>query len=258
MMSLAEQFSLTGKTALVTGASRGIGRAIALGLAEAGADVAVCARSETELRKLAEEIEALGRRGCVRPVDLNRPDEAAAVLPDVESQFGPIDTVVYAAGTTVRRPIEELQEAEWDEILNVNLKSAHLVCQAAGKSLLARGQTGSLILIASLTSHGARPTILPYTVSKGGIASLTQALAVEWGPKGIRTNAIAPGYILTDMTQSVYDDPTFHDWVLARAPLGRWGQPEDLAPLAVFLAADGSAYINGQIIYADGGWTAAM
>ncbi|MFH0965796.1 MAG: SDR family oxidoreductase [Planctomycetota bacterium] len=257
-MSVLERFALTGRKALVTGGSSGIGREIALELAQAGADVGLAARRADRLEAVAREIRSLGRRAFVRPVDLDDPGEARALVADVEAALAPIDILVYAAGITLRVPTQELELSDYERIQRTNCTSAYTVAREVGKSLLARGAPGSLIFIASLLVHGARPTILSYTVSKGALRSLTQALAVEWGPKGIRANAIAPGYIRTELTKPLYENPDFDAWVRTRTPADRWGEVTDVAPLAVFLAGDASSFINGQVIYADGGWSAAV
>ena len=257
-MTVLERFALADRNALVTGASSGIGREIALALAQAGADVAVAARRADRLAVVGREVESLGRRAFARPVDLDDPCQATALVADVESALGPIDILVYAAGTTLRVPAADLELCDYERVQRTNCTSAYTVAREVGRSLLRRGAPGSLIFIVSLLVHGARPTNLSYTVSKGALRSLTQALAVEWGPKGIRANAIAPGYIRTELTKPLYENPDFDAWVRSRTPANRWGEVTDIGPLAVFLAGDASSFINGQVIYADGGWSAAV
>jgi len=251
-------FSLLGRCALVTGASRGIGRACALGLAQAGADVALVARGKAELAKVAAEIEALGRRAFVRPADLAHPEDCSAIVADAEHALGTLDILLYAAGITRRAPATEVQLSQIQDVFDVNTKSAFAIAQAIGRRLLAEGKPGSLIFIASLMSRGARPTTIPYGISKMALTAILRGLAVEWGPKGIRANAIAPGYVRTELASLVYDDPKLRDWVISRTPLGRWQEPEEYAPIAVFLASDASRIVTGQILFADGGWTAAL
>jgi len=252
------QFSLAGRRALVTGASRGIGRACALGLAQAGADVALVARDEAALQSLAAEVQALGRKALVCPADLAGPSACEGVVARAEEALGPIDTLLYAAGVTRRAPAAEVTQGQIDECLDVNSRSAFAMAQAIGRRLLAAGKPGSLIFIASLMSRGARPTTLPYGISKMALTGVVRGLAVEWAPHGIRANAIAPGYVRTTLAAKVYDDPQLREWVTSRIPQGRWQEAEDYAPIAVFLASDASRVITGQIIFADGGWTAAL
>jgi len=257
-MEMPPRFSLAGKHALVTGASRGIGRACALGLARAGADVALVARSAEALETLAAEVETLGRKALARPADLADPAACEGVAADAEAALGTIDTLLYAAGVNLRAPAEEATLDQVDGCLDLNTKSAFAISQAIGRRLIAAGRPGSLIYIASLMSRGARPTTIPYGISKMALAGIVRGLATEWAPRGIRANAIAPGYVRTEMTEPLYTRPDFHDWVVGRTPLGRWLEPEDYAPIAVFLASDASAVVTGQTLYADGGWTAAL
>jgi len=251
-------FSLAGRVALVTGASRGIGRACALGLAHAGADVALVARDPQALASVASEIHAFGRKTFTRVADLARPTACDAVVADCTAALGTIDVLLYAAGVTRRAPAQEVELSQIDECLDVNTKSAFATAQAIGKRLLAESRPGSLIFIASLMSRGARPTTIPYGISKMALSGVVRGLATEWAPRGIRANAIAPGYVRTDLAAKVYDDPKLREWVTSRIPQGRWQEPEDYAPIAVFLASDAARIITGQIIFADGGWTAAL
>ena len=257
-MSILDRFSLAGKRALVTGASRGIGRAIALGFAQAGADVALVARGVEALQQVAADVAALGRRAVVRPADLRDVEACDAVVADATDALGTLDVLVHAAGTTERAPAESLTLAQVQAVFDVNAKSAFALSQAVGRRLLAAGRPGSLIHICSLMSQGARPGTVAYGISKTALTGLVCGLAVEWAPRGIRCNGIAPGYVRTQLTAPLHDDPEFHQWVVGRIPLGRWAEPDELAPLAVFLASDASAYLTGQIIFCDGGWTAAL
>jgi NAD(P)-dependent dehydrogenase (short-subunit alcohol dehydrogenase family) len=257
-MSLQALFSLVGRRALITGASRGIGRACALGLAEAGADVALVARGQDALEAVAAEVRARGRRAFVRPADLADPAVCEPVVADAESALGPMDVLLYAAGVTRRAPAEQVEMAQIDDCLDVNTKSAFATAQAVGRRLLARGRPGSLIFIASLMSRGARPTTLPYGISKMALTGVIRGLAVEWAAQGIRANGIAPGYVRTELASAVYADPVLREWVTRRIPQGRWQEPDDYAPIAVFLASEASRVITGQLLFADGGWTAAL
>ena len=257
-MSGSDCLPLAGKNALVTGASSGIGRAVAVAFARAGANVAVVARRKEKLREVATEIAGLGVRAFSTVADMGTVEEAERCVAEAQEGIGPIDTLLYAAGTTIRTPTETLSAEDYDRIQHVNTRGAFVVAREVGKSLIERGTGGSLLFIASLTTHAARPTITSYTVSKGAIRSLVQALAVEWGPRGIRANAIAPGYIKTEMTVPLYTNEEFSGWVKSKTPLGRWGEVQDISPLAVFLASDAANFISGQVVYVDGGWTAGL
>ncbi len=257
-MSAESLFSLAGRHAVVTGASRGIGRACGIGLARAGANITLVARSEDALREVAAEIEAAGRKALVRPGDLSDPRVCESVVADAQAALGTPDILLYAAGINLRAPAEEVELDQIHRTFEVNAASAFAMAQAIGRRLIAQGRGGSLIFIASLMSRGARPTTIPYGISKMALSGIVRGLAAEWASRGIRANAIAPGYVRTEMTRPLYTDPEFDSWVLSRTPLGRWQEPEEYAPIAVFLASDASAIVTGQIIYADGGWTAAL
>ena len=257
-MSVSDRFSLKGRNALVTGASSGIGRAIAIAYAEAGANVAVVARREERLATLVKEIEERGVTATCVVADMAREEDAVRCVARARQSIGLVDTLMYAAGTTVRIPTEELSMEDHDLVQQVNLRSALVVAREVGKGLIERNAAGSLTFIASLTAHAARPTITSYTVSKGAIRSLVQSLATEWGDRGIRVNAIAPGYIKTEMTEPLYTNEAFSTWVLSKTPVKRWGEVDDIVPLAVFLASEASSFIQGQTIYVDGGWTANL
>ncbi|MFP4056068.1 MAG: SDR family NAD(P)-dependent oxidoreductase [Candidatus Brocadiia bacterium] len=253
-----DRFRLAGRHALVTGASRGIGRACALALAQAGADVALVARSQDDLEAAAAEVREAGARTFVRPADLARPADCEAVVADAEGALGTLDVLLYAAGINLRAPAEEVGLDQLARTLEVNTASAFATAQAIGRRLLDARRPGSLIFIASLMSRGARPTTIPYGVSKMGLGGVVAGLACEWAERGIRANAIAPGYIRTEMTRPLQESPHLDSWVRQRTPMGRWGEPGDIAPLAVFLASDAAAFVTGQTLYCDGGWTAAL
>ena len=251
-----KEFSLEGKVALVTGGGRGLGRGIALALAEAGADVAVASRTRAELEAVAEEIEAKGRRALVVVGDVSAPREAHRLVKEAADWQGRLDVLVNAAGVNKRIPSLEVTEEDWDWILGVNLKGTFFTSQAAGEVMVRQGK-GSIINIASLLSAVGIPTLAPYAASKTGVVGLTRVLAAEWGPQGVRVNAIAPGYFRTKMTDRLFADPDWYARLKRQVPLGREGFPEDLAGAAVFLASDASRYVTGQVIYVDGGYLAA-
>jgi 2-deoxy-D-gluconate 3-dehydrogenase len=249
---ILDTFSLAGKIALVTGASRGLGAAIAEGLAEAGADLALVARSD-KLEGVAEHIQTLGRRCIGLPVDLAKVDSCQKVVQQTLDFYGALDIVVNNAGITRRGPIAAISENDWDCVLNLNLKSVFFLCQAAAKHMVQR-QSGKIINIGSLFSFQGGILIAPYTASKSGLAGLTKLLANELAPHGINVNGIAPGYMATDFTLPLQQDPERNASITARIPQGRWGTADDLKGAVVFLASHASDYIQGQMLAVDGGW----
>lgn len=253
---LLDKFSLRGKAAIVIGASRGLGQGMAKALAEAGADLALVARTPSSLEKLAEEIEGGGRRCLALPTDVSRPSEIQAVVDRVIEFFGKIDILINSQGTQVRKPALEMTEQDWDGLMSINLKSVFFSCQIVGRQMIKQGK-GKIINVASLTSIIGLANISIYGASKGGVAQLTKALAVEWAPHHINVNAILPGYYQTEMTADLFKNEERAKWVLSRIPLGRTGLPEDLAGTVVFLSSEASDYITGQIIPVDGGWLAS-
>ncbi len=250
-------FNLEGKTALVTGSSRGLGRAMAQGLAEAGAAVVLNGSNPERLSAAAREMKAVGHTVHEAPFDVT--DEAAivAAFKRFDADGIDIDILVNNAGMQLRKPMVELSTDEWRKVIEVDLTSAFVIGREAAKRMIARSR-GKVINIGSLTSELARATVAPYTVAKGGIKMLTRAMAAEWAAHGIQANAIGPGYMLTDMNQALIDNPTFDAWVKGRTPARRWGKPEELIGAAVFLASSASDYVNGQIIYVDGGMISVL
>lgn len=245
-------FDLTGRLAVVTGAKRGIGYAMAEALAAAGADViGVSATIEPEGSRIGERVTALGRRFEAIPADFNDP---AAVADLAEALAGKgVDILVNNAGTIRRAPAAEHADAYWDEVLQVNLTSQFALTRAVGRSMLERGG-GKIVFTASLLSFQGGINVPGYAAAKHGIAGLTRALANEWSGRGVTVNAIAPGYIATDNTQALQDDPDRSKAILERIPAGRWGRPGDLAGATVFLASPASDYVSGAVIPVDGGW----
>lgn len=255
----SELFDLTGKTALITGAGRGIGLAIARGLAQHGADVVLAARSEGQLLTAQGEIEAeTGRQAHVFPFDLANLDRIDSFFTRVLQAADGIDILVNCAGMTVRGPSVEVSLETFDHVMKVNLTSALLLSQALCKHCRDADKPGRIINIGSLACHAGRPTIAAYACSKMGLLGLTKTLAVEWAPFDINVNAIGPGYIATELTAPLRADAEFNRWALSKTPVGRWGQPEDLIGTAVLLAAPAGNFITGQIFYVDGGWTALI
>ncbi len=246
---------LDGKVAVVTGGSRGIGKALALGLAKAGADVAVVSRSQEALEAVAEQIRSEGRKALAVSTDITRKDSVTAMAEQVYAQFGRIDILINNAGQATDGPFLKISEEEWDRILNVNLKGYFLVTQAVG-SYMFKAKYGRIINVSSIMATSPMPFIAHYVASKGAVDSLTRALALEWAKHGITVNAISPAYFKTDMNKDVYADERIRKGITAKTPLGRWGDVEELTGLAVFLASDASSYMTGTIIPVDGGWSA--
>ena len=250
-------FDLAGRTALVTGSSRGLGRAMAEGLAEAGAAVVLNGADGDRLSKAATEMRAAGHTVHEARFDVTNEAEILQAFAALDAQGVAIDLLVNNAGIQFRRPMVELDTADWRRVIETNLTSAFVIGREAAKRMIPRGH-GKIINIGSLTSELARATVAPYTVAKGGIKMLTRAMTAEWAAHGIQANAIGPGYMLTDMNQALVDDPAFNAWVVGRTPSKRWGKPGELIGTAVFLASAASDYVNGQIIYVDGGMLAVL
>lgn len=248
---MLDSFSLAGKRALVTGSTRGLGLAIAKGLAEAGADVAVTGRGDGAAALAS--LSSTGRRSACFAFDLSDLDSIPAFADEVEAGFGPIDILVNNAGMISRHPSAEFPRDEWDATIRLNLSSVFMMCQAFGKRMIARGG-GKIVNTASLLSFQGGFTVPAYAASKGAVATLTKSLSNEWSGKGVNVNAIAPGYMETEMTGALRADPLRSRQIMERIPAGRWGRPEDLAGVAVFLASKASDYITGETIVVDGGW----
>lgn len=248
---LESQFSLSGKKVLVTGASKGIGASIAVAMAQAGADIVLVGRSEDSLLATRSTIENLGRKTESLIVDLSSRSQIADAFKDI-NQLN-VEIVVNNAGSISRAPAIDATLEEWDRIIDTNLNSVFQITQLCAKSMLENG-FGRIINIASLLSFQGGINVPSYTASKHAVAGVTKALANEWGAKGVNVNAIAPGYISTDNTEALRNDPDRNSSILARIPVGRWGKPEDLSATAVFLASPAASYINGEVITVDGGW----
>jgi 2-deoxy-D-gluconate 3-dehydrogenase len=249
----ASSFRLEGAIALVTGASAGLGAAIAVALAEAGADVAVHGNTRSPSATCGR-IQATGRRATALMGDLTDRGVSDRLVGEVTTVFGRIDILVNNAGTIRRAPAAQYSDEDWDRVIETNLTSAFRLARAAGRFMLESGRGGKIINVASLLSFQGGITVPAYAAAKGGLAQLTKALANEWAAKGINVNAIAPGYMETDVTTALKSDPVRNRQILERIPAGRWGAPEDVGGAAVFLASAAASYVHGHVLVVDGGW----
>jgi gluconate 5-dehydrogenase len=256
---MSSLFDLTGRLALVTGSSRGIGRSLAVGLAQAGATVVLHGRDPEVLERTRSELaDELGQES-LHAVAFDVTDEDAVVrgVRRIEDGIGPIDVLVNNAGIQHRVPMLELELADWERVIRTDLTSAFLVGREVARGMIAR-RRGKIVNIASVQTDLARPTIAAYTAAKGGLRNLTRAMTAEWAEHGLQINALAPGYIHTEMTQKLVDDEEFNAWILGRTPAHRWGTTADLVGPAVWLASSGSDFVNGQVVFVDGGMTVVV
>ena len=247
-------FDLTGKVAMVTGSTRGLGEAAAMALAKAGADVVVCGRKEEDLKRVPEAIRGLGRKSAGVFLDVTSRQSIQEGVGKILEQFPKIDILVNNAGTNHRVPVVEFPEEAWDLVMDTNLKGYFLVAQAVVPQMLERGY-GKVINISSIFGLTPLPSQLAYACSKGGVNQMTKVMALEWAKQGVRVNAIAPTYFETEMVAPIRNDPERFNFINERTPMGRWGQLEELEGIVIFLAAPASDFITGQILYIDGGWT---
>lgn len=254
-MPIQDMFTLNGKVALITGASRGIGEHLALALAEAGADVAVASRGVEGSREVAERIAALGRRAYVAQVDVSNVDSIKAMAEDVARHFGRIDVLVNNAGVNITKPALDVSEEDWDRVLDTNLKGTFFCCQAVGRIMVANGY-GRIVNMASQMAVVGWNNRAAYCASKGGVSQITRVLAVEWAQKGVTVNAVAPTFIETAMTRKLLQDEEFRGEVLRRIPMGRLGQPSEVVGAVLYLASDAASLVTGHTMLVDGGWTA--
>lgn len=250
---LQQKFGLAGKVALVTGSSQGLGRSMALALAQAGADVIINGRDSAKLGPVVAEVEKLGRRALGIAADLGKRDDVQRLIDQSIAWQGHLDILVNNAGIIKRTPAVDHSDADWDLVLNVNLDGVFTACRAAGKHMLSRG-SGKIINIASLLTFFGGITVPGYAASKGAVGQLTKALSNEWVGRGVQVNAIAPGYMATDNTAALQADPVRSKEILSRIPAGRWGQPSDMQGAVVFLASPASNYLSGHVMTVDGGW----
>jgi 2-dehydro-3-deoxy-D-gluconate 5-dehydrogenase len=248
-----EAFRLDGKNALVTGSSRGLGAAIAIALAQAGANVGCHGRSANG-KATSEQIRQLGKKAFYMAGDMSDPAVYPALIGKTVEEFGSIDILVNNAGVIRRAPAAEFPPDDWDELIAVNLTAVFRLSQLAGQDMLKRGAKGKIVNIASLLSFQGGILVPAYAAAKGGVAQLTKALANEWASKGINVNAIAPGYMATDNTTALRNDPQRSRQILERIPAGRWGDPTDVTGAAIFLCSAASDYVHGHVLAVDGGW----
>jgi gluconate 5-dehydrogenase len=257
MSGLNPLFDLSGRTALVTGSSQGLGFALARGLAQAGAGIVLNGRDEKKLAAAGETLRGEGTRVSTAAFDVTDGVASANAIAKIESDIAPIDILINNAGIQRRAPLAEMTEEQWRAVIDTNLTSAFLVARAVAPRMIARG-SGKIINICSVMIEVARPTIGNYVAAKGGLKMLTRAMAVEWAKHGLQCNGIAPGYFVTELNRALVENVDFNQWICGRTPAGRWGQPHELAGAAVFLASRASDFVNGQILTVDGGLLAAL
>lgn len=251
---ILDQFKLDGKVAVVTGAARGLGQGMALGLAEAGADIALV--DILDMAESKQKVEALGRKCVAITADLSKKESVETIVKTAVEQLGGIDILFNNAGIIRRAPITEFTEKDWDDVMNINIRTLFFLSQAVGKQMIAQGRGGKIVNTASMLSFQGGILVPSYTASKSAVMGLTRLLANELGAHNINVNAIAPGYMATDNTKALREDPVRNKAILDRIPAGRWGTPEDLQGAAVFLASSASDYMQGYTIAIDGGWLA--
>ena len=253
----ANAFSLDGRLALVTGSSGGIGFALARGLGEAGASLVLNGRNSSKLEKAAAVLRGEGLVVHTRAFDASSAEAVRVAVDYIESSLGAIDILVNNAGMQLRMPLQDFPEDGWHELMRTNVDSVFLVGQTVARKMITRGR-GKIINICSVQSEIGRPNIAPYMASKGAVKMLTKGMAIDWGPHGIQVNGLGPGYFKTELTEKLVADAQFSAWLTGRTPSGRWGDVKELAGAAVFLASDASSFVNGHILYVDGGVTATL
>jgi gluconate 5-dehydrogenase len=257
LKSILDSFSLAGRTALVTGSSAGIGLALARGLAQAGATIVLNARGKDKLEETASALRSEGASVHALAFDVTDADAVTDNVGRIERDIGAIDILVNNAGIQRRAPLEEFSHADWHTLMKTNLDSVFFVGQAVARHMIPRG-AGKIINVCSVQSELGRPNIAPYTASKGAVKMLTKGMAIDWGRHGIQVNGLGPGYFKTELNDALVKNAEFSAWLIARTPSRRWGDVEDLAGAAVFLASDASKFVNGHILYVDGGVTATL
>ncbi|MPW05422.1 glucose 1-dehydrogenase [Paraburkholderia sp. CNPSo 3155] len=250
-------FDLSGRRALVTGSSTGIGYALAQGLAGAGAEVVLNGRNEVRLAEAVSRLRDAGGNVHGRCFDVTSPEAVETAVAQIESEIGAIDILVNNAGMQRRAPLEQFSHAQWEQLMKTNVDSVFLVGQAVARHMIAR-RRGKIINICSVQSELGRPNIAAYTASKGAVKMLTKGMAIDWGQYGIQVNGLGPGYIKTELTDALVNDEAFSNWLVNRTPSRRWGDVQDLVGAAIFLASGASDFVNGHVLYVDGGVTATL
>ena len=257
MIPILQSFNLTGRTALITGSSAGIGFALARGLAGAGARIVLNARSADQLEAAAATLRSEGAEVVTANFDVTSGDAVREAVDRIEREVGAIDILVNNAGMQRRAPLDQFEEAHWHELMKTNLDSVFLVGQAVARHMIGR-KCGKIVNVCSVQSELGRPGIAPYTASKGAVKMLTKGMAIDWGPHGIQVNGLGPGYFKTELNQALVQNEDFSKWLIGRTPSRRWGDVEDLVGAAVFLSSAASNFVNGHILYVDGGVTAQL
>jgi gluconate 5-dehydrogenase len=255
--NILQLFDLSGRRALITGSSAGIGYALARGLAAAGAEVILNARHEAPLTEAVSRLNAEGATAHAARFDVTSAEDVEAAIERIEREIGAIDILVNNAGMQRRAPLEQFSHAQWEELMRTNVDSVFLVGQAVARHMIGR-RRGKIINICSVQSELGRPNIAAYTASKGAVKMLTKGMAIDWGQHNIQVNGLGPGYFKTELTEALVKDETFNNWLIGRTPSRRWGDVEDLIGAAVFLASGASNFVNGHILYVDGGVTATL
>jgi gluconate 5-dehydrogenase len=256
-MTVLSTFQLNGKLALITGSSAGIGFALARALGEAGAHVVINGRNSQKVSVAVQTLISEGLNVSASVFDVTDAQSVSTAVNDIETQLGAIDILVNNAGMQIRGPLHEYKDDDWQTLMRTNLDSVYYVGKTVAQKMIPRGR-GKIINICSVQSELGRPGIAPYTASKGAVKMFTKGMAIDWGPFGIQVNGIGPGYFKTELNQKLVDDPQFSSWLVGRTPSRRWGDVEDLGGAAVFLASDASKFVNGHILYVDGGVTATL
>lgn len=256
-MTVLSTFQLNGKLALITGSSAGIGFALARALGEAGAHVVINGRNSQKVSVAVQTLKSEGLNVSASVFDVTEAQSVSTAVNDIETQLGAIDILVNNAGMQIRGPLHEYKDDDWQTLMRTNLDSVYYVGKTVAQKMIPRGR-GKIINICSVQSELGRPGIAPYTASKGAVKMFTKGMAIDWGPFGIQVNGIGPGYFKTELNQKLVDDPQFSSWLVGRTPSRRWGDVEDLGGAAVFLASDASKFVNGHILYVDGGVTATL
>ena len=254
---MTKLFDLAGRTGLVTGSGQGLGYAVARGLAEAGATIVLNDVVVDRLDAAIARLRAAGLDAHGALFDVTDRAQVEGAIADVEARIGPVEILVNNAGIQHRTPLEDFPEDAWDRLMAVNVKGVFLVAQAVARRMIPRGH-GKIVNVSSVNGALVRPSIAAYSATKGAVNNLTKGMATDWARHGIQVNAIGPGYFITEITQPLADDPAFDGWLRSRTPAGRWGDPSELVGAAVFLASDASSFVNGQVIYVDGGLLAAL